>query len=114
MRTNWTSPALAAVFVLWTSVSGTAAPPELVASTEARSPEEERAAFRLPEGFVAELVGRLRFRLQWSWRIAATEVFAASLAFRHCSQHELGVLAGRLTARRARAGHVVADTGAVV
>ncbi len=31
-------------------------PPELVASTEARTPEEEKAAFRLPPGFVAELV----------------------------------------------------------
>lgn len=31
-------------------------PPELVASTEHRTPEEERAGFRLPPGFVIELV----------------------------------------------------------
>ncbi len=31
-------------------------PPELVAPTEARTPEEERAGFRLPPGFVMQLV----------------------------------------------------------
>lgn len=39
-----------------TTISAQERPPELVASTEARTPEEEKAGFRLPPGFVAELV----------------------------------------------------------
>ncbi len=31
-------------------------PPELVASTDPRTPDEERAAFHLPQGFEAQLV----------------------------------------------------------
>jgi putative heme-binding domain-containing protein len=53
---------------VWSSLVGLAAapapaqeaptgrPPELVASTEARTPEAERAGFRVPPGFVVELV----------------------------------------------------------
>ncbi len=33
-----------------------AAPPDLVATTDARTPAEEKALFHLPEGFVAELI----------------------------------------------------------
>ncbi len=45
-----------AVFAFLFAPARSAGPPDLVAKTEARTPEEERTAFHLPEGFVAELV----------------------------------------------------------
>ena len=48
--------ALVTLFVLTLSSIASAAPPDLVATTEARTPAEEKALFHLPEGFVAELV----------------------------------------------------------
>jgi len=57
MRKPSHAAALAALIAAcFLTPAANSAPPETVASTEARSPEEELKAFRLPEGFVAELV----------------------------------------------------------
>jgi putative heme-binding domain-containing protein len=50
------SPALMALALLVASSSARAQEPELVAKTEARTPDEERKAFHLPPGFEAQLV----------------------------------------------------------
>ena len=48
--------ALVTLFVLTLSSTVNGAPPDLVATTDARTPAQEKALFHLPEGFVAELV----------------------------------------------------------
>lgn len=63
---------------------------------------------------IVECLDRLRFRAQWRWRIAATTVLATSPALDGATEHDLGVLAGGLTARRAHRVVMVGGPGAAV
>ncbi len=60
-----------------------------------------------------DLVGRVRFRAQWGWRIAATEALAGTPSYAGLDERALGEVAGLL--QRAPARRVaVAPAGAVV
>lgn len=68
-------------------------------------------------GFVrsgVEFTARLRFRLEWAWRVPATEILSRTPAFADADERELGVVAGRLTCLAAQVGLSIGEFGAVL
>ena len=60
-----------------------------------------------------DLAGRIRFRSQWGWRIAATQVLAATPAYADHDERALGEVAGLLRRTPARKVGVVTSAAVV-